>query len=295
MPHVIVAQSRGDAHRLAEWVTYHSRLGFDEIHVVLDGLVDDSVEVLESLDVEAEVHHHLRPEQGEYYDGLSIEERWQRILRWREENAEMLASLPFAASDVLSWRQGINLGPLLEEVTRGRKGWVACIDVDEFIHVPGSQDIRTVTRDAPAPRLSLLNHNVSTAGHDPSRPFLEQHRMRWSREDLEAYPVKAWTNRVKTIARFRAATPYEGIHYITKGRRHVLPPEVARLHHFRIPEQPLQHPLPYRVDDPITMPPPRTERAGTERTGTEQTGTTATPPEAAGPTVLGRLRGRLSR
>ena len=280
LTYAVVTQSRGDASRLAEWITYHSRLGFDEFHIVLDGLVDNSDEVLDQLDVDAKISYEVKPEQGEYFEGLSPAERWQRILRWREENKEMLQSLPFTASDPLSYRQGIHLTPLLEKVTFERRGWVACIDVDEFIHVPGTQDIRTVTREAPASRLGLLNHNVSTAGHDPSRPVLEQHHMRWSREDLENYPNKAWTNRIKTIARFRAATPFAGIHHLTKGKRAVVPPEVARLHHFRLPEQPLDPPLPYSVDDPISMPPVRTP-------------VPAPAPEPV--SLLGRIRNRLTR
>lgn len=244
MSHVIVAQSRGDASRLAEWVTYHSRLGFQEFHIVLDGLVDHSDEVLDALDVDAEVRHYLKPEQGEYYDGLTVAEHSERILRWGEENADLVASLPYTACD-----------------------------------------IRTVTRDAPAPRLRLLNHNVSTVGHDPSRPVLEQHQMRWSREDLENYPFKAWTNRIKTIARFRHATPYNGIHHLTPGPHHVVSPDVARLHHFRVPEQPMPAPLPYSVDDPITMPPPRVRR----------TQAPAPPPATATFGALERLRRRLVR
>lgn len=279
--YAVVTQTRGDASRLAEWITYHSRLGFDEFHIVLDGLVDNSDEVLANLDVDARVSYEIKPEQGEYYDGLSLEERWQRILRWREENKEMLAALPFTATDPQSLRQGLNVGPLIERVTHERRGWLTFIDVDEFIHVPGSQDIRTVTRDAPASRLGLLNHNVSTAGHDPSRPVLEQHHLRWSREDLEAYPNKGWTNRIKTIARFRAATPYGGMHHLTAGQRAVVPPEVARLHHFRIPEQPMDPLIPYSVDDPITMPPLRTPAPPV--------------PAPVQPSLLGRIRNRLSR
>lgn len=261
MRHVIVTQSRGDASRLAEWVTYHSRLGFDEFHVVLDGLVDNSDEVLRSLDVDASVSFEVKPEQGEYYDDMTSGERWRRILQWREENAQMLEQLPFRATDAQSVRQGLHIGPLIEKVTEGRKGWLAFIDADEFIHVPGSQDIREITRNATAPRLGILNHNVSTEGHDPSLPVLEQHSLRWDRADVDQYPVRGWARRVKTLARFRAATPYRSIHLISRGRRAVVDPEVARIHHFRIPMQELHPnpPLAYTVDDPISMPPVRSE------------------------------------
>lgn len=255
----VVTQSRGDARRLAEWTTYHARLGFDEFHVVLDGLVDDSDEVLASLDVGVPVTVHRRAESGEYADGMTATELQERNVRWRAANSELLASVPFRAQDPLSLRQGLNVGPVLDEVVAGRRGWVALLAVDEFIHLPRDGSIpelvQRVNAEKKTSRISFLNFNVDTTGHDPSQPVLEQHSMRWSRQDIVEHPVEAWGRRYKTMARFRVATPYAGVHKITRGPRTIPDPEDARLLHFRTPLQKMTPEIPYTVSDPISMPP----------------------------------------
>lgn len=258
MPLVIVTQSRGDASRLAEWVTYHARLGFEEFHVALDGLIDDSDEVLESLDVGARVVVHRYPEEGVYYDGLAPDERMQVVQQWRADNAEMLASLGHKAVDPQALRQRRRVGEILEKVTDGRRGWVAHIDSDEFIHLPDGGSIRDLTQAATAPRLQFFSFDVDTTGHDRAKPVLEQHSVRWSRADVEAHPDGRWARRVKSMVRFRVALPLTSLHRITAGRHVKVDPDVGRLHHFRVPLQPLDPPIPFTVDDPIGMPAPRT-------------------------------------
>jgi hypothetical protein len=255
---VIVTQSRGDASRLAEWVTYHSRIGFEEFHVILDGLVDDSDEVLAALDassdLDARVVVHQYPEEGVYYDGLPPEERMKVVQKWRDDNAEMLAALPHKAVDPQSLRQRRRVTEVLEKVTEDRRGWVAHIDADEFIHLPGGQSIRDLTDAATAPRLQFYSFDVDTTGHDPTRPVLEQHSLRWSRADVEAHPDGRWATRVKAMVRFRVALPLKSLHRISLGRHEKVDPEVGRLHHYRVPLQPMDPPIPYTVDDPVTMP-----------------------------------------
>ncbi|MFC6153605.1 glycosyltransferase family 2 protein [Nocardioides yefusunii] len=259
MVFAVVTQSRGDARRLAEWVTYHSRIGFEEFHIVLDGLVDDSDKVLADLDVDARIHVHHRAESGEYQAGMDQAERWRANRQWREDNAELLASLPFRCQDPLSLRQGLNISPLMEEITADRRGWIALIDVDEFIALPRDGSIRALVRRINAEkrtsRISFLNFNVDTEGYDPSRPILEQHSMRWSREDVLAHPDPAWGRRYKTMARFKVATPYRSVHKINRGPRVVVDPEDARLLHYRTPAQRMVPHVPYTVEDPLSMPP----------------------------------------
>lgn len=254
MPRVIITQSRGDAPRLAEWVTYHARLGFTEFHMILDGLVDDSAEVLSSLEVGARVVVHRYPEEGAYFDDLSPAERSEAVLKWRTDNAEMLAELPYRAVDPQSLRQYRRVGEVLAQITDGQRGWVAHIDADEFIHIPGSNTLGDLLRTAEVPRLRLRSFDVDTTGNDPSLPVLAQHHSRWAPEDLKLHPDARWANRVKSIVRFRAALPLRSLHGITFGRYLVLEPEVARVHHFRVPLQPIDPPLPFRVDDPLAMP-----------------------------------------
>lgn len=259
VPLCVVTQSRGDAARLAEWVTYHSRLGFEEFHVILDGLVDNSDEVLESLDtasdVDAKVVVHRYPEEGVYYDGLPPEERMRVVQKWRDDNVEMLASLGHKAVDPQSLRQRRRVSEVLEQITRDRQGWVAHFDSDEFIHLPSGGSIRSLLEEPGAPRLQFLSFDVDTTGHDPSRPVLPQHSKRWSRADVLAHPDPRWATRVKAMVRFRVALPLRSLHRISIGKKVLLDPDVARIHHFRTPLQPLDPPIPYTVDDPISMPP----------------------------------------
>lgn len=252
MPHVIVTQTRGDAHRLAEWVDYHAALGFEEFHVILDGLVDDSMDVLKSLKTSALVVIHPFPEEGVYFDGLTPERRLERVAEWRQHHAAELAELPYAATDPQSLRQFQRIRELLPSIVEGRRGWLAHIDCDEFINIPGGGDIASLTDVATRPRLQLLNFNVDTTGYDPALPVLAQQGPRWSRESMLAHPDERWARRVKSIVRFRAATPFRSIHRISFGRHEVVDPQVARLHHFRVPLQPMSPDVPYTVPDSIT-------------------------------------------
>jgi len=255
----IVTQSRGDGARIAEWVDYHHRLGFDDFQIALDGLVDDTDEVLAGLDLPARIDVHRYPEEGEYFDGLPAAERARRVARWREDNAAWRATLPGKALDPIAVRQFRRIPELLAPYAAGDRGrgWVAFLDVDEFLHLPAHGSVRALVAEATAPRLRFLNFNVDTSDHDPTRPVLEQHHWRWAREDVLAHPNSAWVNRVKSMVRYRRCLPFFSVHRISRGKAQVLDPAVARLHHFRIPLQPLEPALPYRVDDPLCKVPPR--------------------------------------
>jgi hypothetical protein len=247
--------SRGDAHHIAEWVDHHARLGFDDFQVVLDGDVDDTERVLRSLDVPAQVTVHRRQEIGEYYDGLPPAERRHRVLEWRREHADQLASGIMRGFDALSWRQHLHFPEVLAPYAEGARGrgWLTLIDVDEFLVLTAHSSIGALTDEATTPRLRFLNFNVDTRGHDPSLPMLEQHSLRWSREDLLAYPDPQWARRVKSLVRYRCARLTWNVHKVSQGRHTQLDPDLARLLHFKIPAQ-LDLGIPYTVFDPVRLP-----------------------------------------
>ena len=174
MRHTIVTMTRGDGHKIAEWLDYHVRLGFDDFQVVLDGDVDRTEELLRSLDVPAEVTVHPRAEVGDYYDGLSPEERGERVLEWRQRYAAERASGDMRGTDALAWRQHQHFGPILAPYAAGErgKGWLGLIDVDEFVVLTQHQTIGELTAEQTLPRVRFLNFNVDTTGYDPqpSRP-----------------------------------------------------------------------------------------------------------------------------
>ena len=255
MRHTVVTLTRGDAAKIGEWVDYHARLGFEDFQIVLDGDVDGTEDVLRALDVPARVTVHPRAEVGEYYDGLAPQERRDRVLRWRAEHAEELESGAMRGIDALAWRQHRHLPEIFAPYAAGERGrgWLALIDVDEFIVLDGPESIGAVTAQATAPRLRFLNFNVDTSDHDPSRAVLEQHTMRWSREDVLAHPNHRWARRVKSIVRYRCARLDHSVHKISRGRHALLDPELARLHHFKMPLN-SELDIPYTVDDPVRLP-----------------------------------------
>jgi hypothetical protein len=245
LTHTVLTMSRGDAPRLREWVEYHSWLGFNDFHIILDNPNDDSEAVLRALDVPARITVEVRPAMGEYYDGLNQEQRWRKVLEWRKVHHDALTDAGMPVVDPQTVRQLTYFGEVAEASAGGNESWVAVIDLDEFIAVPGKK-IQDVTAAAKSPRVRFLNFNFDTAGHVAGQPFLTQHTMRWAREDIEALG-KGWQHRVKTIARNDALLPFTSVHPISAGPFEIADPEVARLHHYKIPDQGL--PIPYSVKD----------------------------------------------
>ena len=149
--------------------------------------------------------------------------------------------------DSLSMRQYLYLPAVLNKYALRKNGWLALIDVDEFLVLPDGRKIQDLTSEATAPRLRFLNFNFSTENHDASRPILSQHTMRWAREDIEDYG-KGWDRRVKTLARYDSLLPMTSVHSISPWEFQVLDPEVGRLHHYKATDQGIRE-LPYRIED----------------------------------------------
>lgn len=254
MRHTVVTLSRGDAHKIGEWVDYHARLGFEDFQIVLDGDVDGTADVLRALDVPATITVHERAEVGDYYEGLAPDERRRRVAEWRERHAAELESGAMKGVDALAWRQHLHLPEVMRSYAAGErgKGWLAFFDVDEYVVLGRDRSIAELTAQAEAPRLRFPSFNVDTTDHDPTRPVLEQHTRRWSRADLLAHPNKRWARRVKSMVRYRLAELNHTVHKISHGRHQLLDAEVARLHHFKVPMNELD--LPYSVDDPVRLP-----------------------------------------
>jgi hypothetical protein len=255
VPHTIVTMTRGDGHKIAEWLGYHVSLGFDDFQVVLDGDVDGTEELLRSLDLDAQVTVHARAEVGEYYDGLPPAERRQRVLEWRERYAAERADGRMRGTDALAWRQHLHFGPLLAAYAEGERGegWLGLTDVDEFIVLGRHRHIGELLAEQTAPRVRFLNFNVDTTGYDPTRPVLEQHSVRWSRDDLLGHDDPRWAKRVKSVVRYRCAKLNATVHKINRGEHVVIDPDVARLHHFKMPAA-SELDIPFTVDDPIRWP-----------------------------------------
>lgn len=250
MKYTILTMSRGDEHRIKEWVEYHASLGFNDFHFILDAPIDESLSVLKSLKVDADITVEVRQPSGDYYDGLTPSQRWEAVKKWRLDNAEQIQKLGLPASDSLSMRQYTYFPEVLEQYSGYGEGWLALIDVDEFIVFPGGQQIRDIAAATNSPRIRLLNFNFDMDNHTEGEPVLKQ-TMRWAREDIEAYG-KGWENRVKTIARYDSLLPLASVHPISKGPFVTLDPEIGRLHHYKLPGQGIKE-LPYRVKDEAAL------------------------------------------
>jgi Glycosyl transferase family 2 len=244
MTYAIVTMSRGDEHRLAEWIGYHARIGFDEFNIVLDNPIDNSEALLNDLKSQYRITVSTRAPIGEYYDGMTVAERWARVKLWRVEHAEEVEASGLPINDSLSWRQHRHLPEVLGTYT-DRTGWVSVLDVDEFITLSPGRSISDVLGDAKATRVRLLSFDVDTSDHDPARGYLEQHHHRWAREDLIAYG-KGWDTRVKSIVRMSAALPLASVHPVSRGPFVVLEPDQGRILHFKTPASNM---LPYRIED----------------------------------------------
>lgn len=254
MKHVIVTMSRGDAPRLAEWVSYHQSLGFDEFHVVLDNPTDRSAAVLQALD--ARVTIDVRGPHGPYFDRVPPEDRWPAVRQWRQEHAKVIAEWGVPIVDPLSMRQYMHLPAVLNKYAVRGDCWVAVIDVDEFLVIPG-RTVQDVTAVAEHPRIRFLNFNFDTTRWAPGESVLTSCTNRWAREDVEMYG-QGWQNRHKSIVRHDALLPLASVHAVSTGPFTVLDPEAGRLHHYKAIDQGL--PLPYRITDTAAILPEAMER-----------------------------------
>ncbi|OFL19369.1 glycosyltransferase family 2 protein [Corynebacterium sp. HMSC062A03] len=245
----ILTMSRGDAPRLKEWVLYHHELGFNFFHVILDAPVDESEAILRHLSEEFELSIDItvKDAKGLYFDDLSPKDRWERVKKWRLDNESYIESSGLPIVDPLSDRQYTYLPEKLEELQNNfPDDWVAVIDVDEFIAFPGSKNLKELIKKSSAPRIRFLNFNFDMSNWEPDTPVREQ-TYRWSRKDIEAYG-KGWENRVKSIVKIDHSLPLSSVHVVSKGPFQTLPPTVARLHHYKFPNQLIQ--IDYSVHDP---------------------------------------------
>lgn len=236
--------SRGDAPRLAEWVTYHQALGFDEFHVVLDDPIDNSAEILRSLPGSITIDE--RPAHGAYWDGVPSSQLWPWIKGWKDDHAGELAHWRIPQGDPLVLRQLQHLPGVLNKYAADGDCWVAVIDADEFLVIPGGT-IQDLTASADSPRLRFLNFNFDMSSWQPGQSVLQAGTRRWSIEDLKSYG-RGWDRRVKSIARHDALLPLVSVHEISRGPHTMLDHETARLHHYKGRDQDIAE-LPYRVTD----------------------------------------------
>lgn len=247
MQHTILTMSRGDAPRLREWVEYHSWLGFNEFHIVLDNPIDESEDVLRALNLPARITVEVRPALDEYYDGLEGGQKLARVESWLKLNQDRIAEWGLPIVDPLSMRQYLYLPSVLNKYALRGEGWASVLDVDEFIVLPGGRKITDVTAAAKMPRVRFLNFNFDYTDRDPTLPILQQHTRRWAREDVIDHG-QGWDNRVKSIVRYDAALPMVSVHGISRGSFEVLDPDVGRLHHYKVSGHGVPA-LPFRVED----------------------------------------------
>lgn len=250
----ILTMSRGDSERLEDWLLYHRRIGFERFHIVLDNPNDNSIEVLEDVRAnhQIDIETTVLGADGEYFDGIPFEERLRLIAQWKKDNARYIADSGYPIVDPLSDRQYRILPEMLADLkSRYPEDWVAVIDVDEYIALPGTANLHTLIHRAEKPRLRFLNFNFDMEGWSRGENVRTRVR-RWSRKDIVAYG-KGWENRVKTVVRLDSSLPMVSVHAVSSGPFEIVSPEVGRIHHYKYPNQKIS--LNYPVEDrSIAMP-----------------------------------------
>lgn len=244
----ILTMSRGDSPRLKDWILYHHKIGVDQFHIILDAPIDKSETLLKQLAQEhqLELDITVKESQGEYFDDLTSDERFAAIKNWKTKNAAYIANTGLPIVDPLSDRQYKYLPEKLEQLSRAfPDDWVAIIDVDEYIALPGTASLKSLIEEAKQPRLRLLNFNFDMSDWTVGEPVRNQ-VYRWSRKDIVEYG-KGWENRVKSVVKLSHALPMVSVHAISRGPYETLPATVARLHHYKYPNQKIK--LNYAVID----------------------------------------------
>lgn len=235
----ILTMSRGDAPRLRDWLEYHASIGFTHFHMVLDNPIDDSEailrEVARSVDVCCEII--VKSPHGMYLDGLSAGESWERIKAWRAANDARIKESSLPIIDPLSDRQYIYFQEEIEKLAQVYPNdWLALIDVDEYISIPDTNDIKSLVASFPdIHRLRFLNFNFDMRGWDGSSPVRNRVH-RWAREDIEALG-SGWETRAKSMVKLSHALPISSVHSISHGPYQNISTEIARLHHYKFPNQ----------------------------------------------------------
>ncbi len=235
---VVISMSRGDEYRLSEWLTYHDKLGIDEFHIILDDVIDKSEEVIKSSNISASISLAHKPKNGSYIQG-----NWEAVLKWREENSHLISGT--SINDPISHRQWQYFPEALESYAGNANTWICLLDVDEYIVLDKGASLRTILSNQSEKRVEFLNFNVDMSNWKPGNLVLEN-TYRWDRQDLKNYG-KWWDFRHKSFVRADVCLPYVGPHQISNVSSTTLPPEVARLLHFKSPNQNLG--LPYRTKD----------------------------------------------
>lgn len=244
----LVTMSRGDSSRLKDWILYHHQIGFDYFHIILDNPIDDSASVLESIrsSKAVNIEYSVRGPEGEYFDGLVGEARIAAVKQWKQDNRVYIKESGFPIIDPLSDRQYRILPQRLEELrSRFPEDWVAILDVDEYVAILGPSTVKSLLTQTASPRVRLLNFNFDMTGWTPGQNVREFTK-RWSRTDIEQYG-KGWDKRVKSIVRLSHSLPMVSVHAISAGQFEIVPLDLARLHHYKFPNQSL--PLDYSVTD----------------------------------------------
>jgi hypothetical protein len=156
----ICAIAKNEGRYLEEWVAYHHLLGFDPIRVYSHEPDDDSPAILERL-----------AEHG--------------LVEWREWSVP-----PNKKPQWVAYEDGL-------EVLRGRADWVAFIDLDEFIVLPGHDSIQEFLGEHEDLEAIAMNWKMfGSSGHLAYEPGLVIERFTRC-----AKPTYVGNRAVKTLAR----------------------------------------------------------------------------------------------
>lgn len=186
----ICAIAKNEAPYLEEWVTYHTMIGFDTIMVYEHESTDNSAEVLEGLAAAG-------------------------LAEWTPWSSE-----PDKKPQWEAYEDGLAR-------LRGRADWVAFIDLDEFIVLPGHETIQSLLAEMPDREAIAINWKMfGSSGETVRRPGLVIERFtRCSKRTFRGNRAVKTLARVDAIQvpRVHTCTFRPGVRYATIGGEELAP------------------------------------------------------------------------
>lgn len=248
----ILTMSRGDCHRIKEWLEYHARIGFTDFFIILDNPNDNTADIITGIQTSANVNVVTKGPKGPYYDGLDMASVWEKRKKWKKSNQAEIDRSGLPINDEISWRQYLYFSEIIPDIQQSESvSWLSLIDIDEYIVLTDYSCISELVKNAESDRIRLLNFNYDTDGYVPENgeSIVEFSKRRWSHADIINYG-RGWDKRCKSIVKIDKALPLVSVHAISRGQFKIIDHQKAKLNHYKFPANKI---IPYSVTDPLIL------------------------------------------
>ncbi|SHM43497.1 Glycosyl transferase family 2 [Chitinophaga jiangningensis] len=213
--------TRNTAHRLEEWIAFHSSIGIDEIIIYLDHPTDNSIQLLQKLQHQYNITYKVLPPDGAYLDGRFGSE----YIKWLQEHGNPLENAPHIK------RQFNAIKTILSSLKvkyEGQNHWTAFIDVDEFLVPQKTTKIKEIIEKYQRfySRIVAFDYRFELP-KDIFIPFIEQCTIRRPVTQMTEH----WPTR-KSIIRTTYHTEIKCLHDLDQSPYLIIDDEL-KLYHYR--------------------------------------------------------------